>query len=127
MRQTKAAPDDAAIAEEIANLVRARAGRHVEVLGLSTEHQVANASADQVGRVAVPVETTNDLGRVWIDQAPGNFVCVDDGLGRIFGEVVSLAAFPLTEVGIYHSGHRIPKAQKSRAGKLLPSLSNMRS
>ena len=125
--QPKAPPDDAAIAKEVADLIWACAGRDVEVLGLAAEHQVAHPTPNQVRRVPVAVETTDHLRSVWVHQTSRDLVGVDDGLRGIFGELFSLVITPLTEVGIYHSGHRIPKGpEKRRAVKLSRFFSNMR-
>jgi hypothetical protein len=125
MRQAKSTADHAAIAKQIAYFVRSSAGGYVEVFRLAAQHQITNAAPHQVGRVPVPVQASNDFGRVLVDETSRDFMCVDDGFGRIVGEEASLYVVPLTEVGIYHSGHRIPKASNEReAEKLLLRCSN---
>jgi hypothetical protein len=127
VREPEPAPDDAAVPKEVPYLVRACTRRDVEVLGLATQHQVADAPTNQVRGVAVAVETSDHLGGVWIDQTSRNLMGIDNGFGRIFGERGSLFIIPLTEVGIYHSGHRIPMGpEKRRALKLFLGLSKMR-
>ncbi len=50
--EAKAPSDEAAVAEHRFHLLRRGVGGHVEVLGLPSEQQVANATAHQVGLVA---------------------------------------------------------------------------
>jgi hypothetical protein len=77
--------------------------------------------------VAVAIETPNYLGGVRVDQTSRNLVGVNNGFRGIFCEGYSLVVIPPTEVGIYHSGHRIPMGpEKRRAVKLMAVLSNMR-
>ena len=68
VRQAEAAADDAAVLEQAPDVVRRRAGDDVEVFRFATEHQVADAAADQVGGVVVATQALDDFGGVGIDQ-----------------------------------------------------------
>jgi hypothetical protein len=65
--QPKPSPDDAGIAEQRSNVVRASAGRDVEVLGGAIEQEIPDAAADDVGLVAVPSKALDDLDGVRIE------------------------------------------------------------
>ena len=67
MREAEAAPDDEAVAEELAHLLRVGARADVEVLRRPLEQQVAHAAADQVGDEAVVLQAVEDLERVGVD------------------------------------------------------------
>ena len=49
-------------------------GAYVKVLGLAAKQQVAHAAADEVGYMALIGQTIEDLQRVGVDVAPGDFV-----------------------------------------------------
>ena len=59
--ESKAAADDAAVAEQLAQLARRSIGGDVEVFGRTTEQQVANAATDEVSLVATAGEVTDHL------------------------------------------------------------------
>ena len=67
MRELEAASDDAAVSKQPPDLLRRRARRHVEVLGTTSEVQVAHAAADQIGLMAGPEKLPHDLERVGVD------------------------------------------------------------
>ena len=67
VHQAEASSDDARVAEQLAHVLGARAGRDVEVLGAPVEQQVAHAAADQVGLEAVAREPAHDLLGVGVD------------------------------------------------------------
>ena len=70
VREPEATADDAAVAEERADVVRARARRDVEVLGATVQEEVANAAADEIGLVAGAFEPPDDLRGVGVDRRP---------------------------------------------------------
>jgi hypothetical protein len=86
VREAKTPPDDPAVPEEGADVLGARARRDVEVLRLSPEEEVADATAHQVGLVAAALEAANDLGGVGIDAV----VAEDDVVPYEAGAGVSL-------------------------------------
>ena len=49
--QAEASPDETAVAEHLAHLLRARVRGDVEVLGLTPKQQVAHPATDQVGLI----------------------------------------------------------------------------
>jgi hypothetical protein len=114
VRQSEAPADHATVAEEVANLVRARARGKVEVFRLAAEHQVAHAAAHEVGRVAMSVEAANHFRGILVDEPTRNRVGVDERLGWLLGEDASIFAFWSTEVRIYNSGHRFPQPMKGK-------------
>src|SRR5882757_8692147 len=68
----KAPADQPGVAEEIADLLRMRRGRDVEVLWPPREHQVAHATADQVCVVASAGQPIENFENVGVDIAPRN-------------------------------------------------------
>jgi hypothetical protein len=96
--QSESAPDHTAIAKEISHFVWPSAGREVEVFGFAPEHQVSHSATDEVGRVAVPIKTPNDLGGVGIEQSARDRVRVDDRFGRLCIESAPIVS--PTKVGI---------------------------
>src|SRR5690606_18036322 len=64
VRQTEAPTDEAAVAEDVANLFRVGAGGDVVVLGRRVAQQVAHAAADEIGDVPVPAQAGHDLQRL---------------------------------------------------------------
>ena len=80
--QAEAATDYAAVAEQSAHFVRTRAGGHVEVLGLLAQQEITHAPADQIGRMPIPRQTLDDLGRVGVDALLGNNAGVAHGFGH---------------------------------------------
>ena len=70
VRQTKAAADDPAIAEQLLDPVRMGRRSNVEVFRLAVQQQVAHAAANQVGDVIVLVEPIEHLQRVRVDVTP---------------------------------------------------------
>ena len=86
MRQSEAPADHTAVTEEVAHFVGAGTRGQVEVLGLATEHQVAHASAHEVGCVAMSVEAANHFRGIWVDEPARNRVGVNERLGRVLTE-----------------------------------------
>src|SRR5690606_718806 len=63
--QAEAAADQAAVAEQLLDLLRRGVGGHVEILGMHPQQQVADRAADQVGAkagLAQPVEHAQCVG-----------------------------------------------------------------
>ena len=77
VHQTEASSDDASVAEEPTDLLGGRVRGDVEVLGDAPDHQVADAAADEVGLVAVPLESQDDAFGVPIERTRV------DGVGRL--------------------------------------------
>ena len=69
VRELEAAADDPRVAEGLADLLGRGARGDVEVFGPTAEVEVADATTDQVGLVAVGEQLAHDLERVWIDLA----------------------------------------------------------
>ena len=67
VRETEAAADDPAVAEEALDLVRVGRRADVEVLGAAAEQQVPDAAADEVGDVVELPQPVEDFEGVWID------------------------------------------------------------
>jgi hypothetical protein len=67
VRKAETPADDAAIAKEAADVLRAGARGYVEVLGFSAQEKVTHATANEVGLETGAVETPDDLGRVGVD------------------------------------------------------------
>ena len=65
--EAEAPADDAAVAEERADVLGAGARGDVEVLRLAAEEEVADAAADEVRLVAGSLEPPDDLGGVGVD------------------------------------------------------------
>src|SRR6185312_8744170 len=88
--EAEAAADDAAVAEERADVLGARARRDVEVFGPAAEQEIADAAAYEIGLKAVSLEAAYDLGGVGIDRGlvqkrvvpneAGAFVALGDAL-----------------------------------------------
>ena len=70
--EAKAPPDHAGVSEKVAHLLRMGRSGDVEILRLAREHQVAHATADQVGVEAGPGEAIENLEDVGVDIAPRN-------------------------------------------------------
>ena len=75
---------------------------------------MADATADEIGRVAMSIEAANHFRSILVNEPTRNRVGVDEGLGRLFGEDASIFVFSLTEVSIYNSGHRFPKPMRAK-------------
>ena len=69
VNQPEAASDRARVAEQVPNFPRAGVGREIEVLRRATEHEVADAAADEVREVPGPLEAVEDLERLPRDAA----------------------------------------------------------
>ena len=67
MGQPEPAADDPAIPKEPLDLVRMGGRADVEILGLSPEQQIADASAHEVREVVVLVQPVQHSERVGID------------------------------------------------------------
>ena len=72
LHQPEALADDAAVAEEFAQLPGPGVGHHVEVLGLLAQEQVPDAAPHQIGGVAGMVQAVKDLQGFHIDVSPGD-------------------------------------------------------
>lgn len=100
MSQPEPPADHAAVAKKVSYLVWARAGREVEVFGLTPKHQVSHATTDEIRGVAVPIETANDFGRVRVEKSAWNRVRVDERFGGLLVESASRVVVSLTEARI---------------------------
>ncbi len=67
VRETESPADDPAIAEQFLDLIRMRRRADVEVFGMTTENQVADAAADEIRDVIELSQTVEDFERVGID------------------------------------------------------------
>ena len=67
VRQAEAPSDQKTVAELAPDLVRARVGPDVEILGLAAEQQVTHAAAHQIGRVPGVGQPVQHLERVGVD------------------------------------------------------------
>ena len=89
VHQAEAAADDAAVAEEPADLHRMRVGGDVEVLGRPVHQQVAHAAAAEISAVAAAMEAIEDLENVLGYAAPGDRVIgAINHIGQCFSEVL---------------------------------------
>src|SRR5262249_28371175 len=70
--EAEAAPDQAAVAEQLADFLGCGAGRDVEVLRVAAEQQVAHRAADEAGAEAGFVQAIEDAQR-----AAGNVLSRD--------------------------------------------------
>ncbi len=70
VHQPEAPANHARVAEQVAHLLRMRRSGDVEILGLSRQHQVAHAAADQVRFETGAREAIEDLEDVRVDIAP---------------------------------------------------------
>ena len=86
VREAEAAADDAAVAEEGAHVLGARARRDVEVLRLAAEEQVADAAADEIRLEPGALEAAHDLGGVGVDALfdERRVVALEAGAGVAF-------------------------------------------
>ena len=87
--QPEALADDAAVAEEFAQLPGPGVGDHVEILGLFPQEQVPDPAAHQIGGITGVQQPVEDLQGLQFDIFPGDGVFRpgdDEGLGfRRFG------------------------------------------
>lgn len=74
VRQAEAPADQAAVAEQLAHLLRRGVGGDVEVFRLFAEQQIAHAAADQIGFVAGLVQAVKHFQRIFADVFAGNRV-----------------------------------------------------
>ncbi len=72
MRQAETSPNQTAVAEQLAYLIRRGVGGNVKIFWLFAKQQVADAAADQPGFVARLVEAVHDLEGVFTDIFAGN-------------------------------------------------------
>lgn len=72
MRQAETSPNQTAVAEQLAYLIRRGVGGNVKIFRLFAKQQVADAAADQPGFVARLVEAVHDLEGVFTDIFAGN-------------------------------------------------------
>ena len=78
VREAKSSPDDAAVAEKTANVLRTRICCDVEILGLAAEQKVAHAAAHQVGLKAAALEAAHHLCGIRVDAVVVEDVVVPD-------------------------------------------------
>ena len=92
VREVEAATDQAAVPEELADLLRMGVRRDVEILGVQAEQQVAHRPADQERLVARVLEPVEDLQRVRGDVGARDGVpgARDDHGLRMTGQVFDL-------------------------------------
>ena len=74
MRQTEASADQARIAEQFLDLLRARVGDDIEIFGFAPQHQVAHAAAHEKTRVAGIFQAIQDFKRAVADEVAGDGV-----------------------------------------------------
>ncbi len=74
MREAEAPANQPAVAEQLADLLGRGVGRHVEVLGTSTDQQVAYRAPDQVGAIATLAQAVEHAQRVVADVLAGDVV-----------------------------------------------------
>lgn len=74
VRQTEAAADQAAVAEQFAHLFRRGVGGDVEVFRLFAEQQIAHPAADQISLVAGLVQAIKHFQRIFADVFTGDRV-----------------------------------------------------
>ncbi len=72
VRQAETSPDQTAVAEQLAHLIRRGVGGDVKIFRLFAKQQVADTAADQPGFVACLVEAVHDLEGVFTDIFAGN-------------------------------------------------------
>src|SRR5439155_20866111 len=82
VRETEAASDDPAVAEQLLDLMRMGRRSDVDVLRAAAEQQIAHAAADQICGVVMFVEPVQDFEGVGIDVAPRNRVSGSRNDGR---------------------------------------------
>jgi hypothetical protein len=122
VREAEATADDATVAEEPADVVRASARGDVEVLRTAVQEEVTNAAADEVGLEACTFEPPHDLRGVLVDAVlvEGRIVTLETG--RLVAEDRGLvAAAPIstamrvTRIAIV-AGRALGRACRIRAG-----------
>jgi hypothetical protein len=74
VRQAEPPSDDPAVAEESLDLVRVRVGADIEIFGMATEQEVADAAADEVAGEVVLVQPIQHLQGVRVDLLAGDGV-----------------------------------------------------
>src|SRR4030067_524600 len=74
MRQAEAPADQARIAEQFLDLLRARVGDDVEILGFAPEHQIAHATTHEKTRVTGVFQAIQDFKRAVADEGAGGGV-----------------------------------------------------
>ena len=74
MRQPKTPADQATVAEQLAHLLRQGVGGNIEVLGLKTQQQIADAAADQEGLESRLAQAIQHAQCVLGDVCTGNRV-----------------------------------------------------
>jgi hypothetical protein len=74
VRQAEPPADQAAIAEQLLNLVGVRVRDDVEVFGMPVEQQIAHATADEKCLEACALQPVEDLERVGRDVGPADVV-----------------------------------------------------
>src|SRR5690606_31647202 len=72
VRQTEAATDQPAVAEQVLDLLRRGVGGHVEILGRTADQQVAHGAADQERVEAAVLQSIQDAERIGADLLAGN-------------------------------------------------------
>ncbi len=69
VRETKSAADDPAVPKEFLDLIRMGRRADVEILGVASEQQVANAAADEIGDVVGLPKAIQHLEGIGVDVA----------------------------------------------------------
>ena len=74
VREAKAPPDEAAVAEQRLDFLGRRIRRHIEVLGMQLKHGVTDATAHQERLVAGLVQSIQNLECTLGELCPGDVV-----------------------------------------------------
>jgi hypothetical protein len=77
--EPEATPDDAAVGEQTLDLARRRARRDVEVFRVELEEEVADAAADEVGRIIESRKPFDDANGVGVQVLEGDRMMDDFG------------------------------------------------
>ena len=72
MREAETAADQAAVAEDLPDLIGVCGGADVEVFGFFPQQEVPDSPADKVGYMAVAMEAVKDLQGVRVDTGTGD-------------------------------------------------------
>ena len=79
--QPEPTTDQAAVSEQLPDLIRRRVGRHVKILGFTPQQQITHTAAHQKTLEPGLFEAIQHLQRTGTDTGPGNYVLWpgDDG------------------------------------------------
>jgi len=72
--EPESSPHQETIAKQPLHLLWSRVGADIEVLGLSTQQQITDAAANQVGLVTVAMQTLKPLKRTFANRVAGDAV-----------------------------------------------------